>query len=83
MKIKSVITVVDTLLNSWTQGENPGAAVIVIHQGRIVHKKAPGSAGVPPAQSGTRLDARETRALPGPGSQFSSGVVKPRFIDAA
>lgn len=35
---------VDTLLNSWTQGENPGAAVIVIHQGRIVHKKGYGLA---------------------------------------
>lgn len=37
---------VDALLNSWTQGENPGAAVIVIHQGRIVHKKGYGLADV-------------------------------------
>jgi len=44
---------VDALLNSWTQGENLGAAIILIHQGRIVHKKGYGLAEVGIQDSGS------------------------------
>lgn len=37
---------VDALFVPWTQGRTPGAAVLVVHDGRVVHKKGYGLADI-------------------------------------